>query len=81
MRVSRSHRRAAAIAPGFSFQDTYSTDVLRVRLSDFLVDGDFYSLLLIISCMTRWVAWMQSSFGRRFVGFGFGFDGLLISQQ
>ena len=56
MRVSRSHRRAPAIAPGFSFQDTYSTDVLGVRLSDFLVDGDFYSLLLIISCMTRWVA-------------------------
>jgi hypothetical protein len=31
--------------------------------------------------MTLWVAWMQSSFGARFVGFGFGFDGLLMAQQ
>jgi hypothetical protein len=36
MRLSRSHRRAPAIAPGFSFLGTYSTDVLRMRLLGFI---------------------------------------------
>jgi hypothetical protein len=39
------------------------------------------SLANMISCMTRWVAWMQSSFGALFVGFGFGFNGLLMGLQ
>jgi hypothetical protein len=31
--------------------------------------------------MTLNVAWLKSSFGARFVGFGFGLDGLLMAQQ